>query len=151
MLLPTTLKGESIPSPTPLQSTPLSFLEVASCMLPNEWIELKISSCRGYFRAFQIEVDNLGMKNFQVGTVVKKLQLFQVGRIFKNPNFFSKKSSDRGEGMDSPFKGSPGAGASRIRICRPSSRIYSHSPLVLGFLFLERVANVCFSILHGGW
>ena len=30
---------------------------------------------------FQLELDTLGTKNFEIGTVVKKLQLFEVGRI----------------------------------------------------------------------
>ena len=76
------LKGEAIPFPTPLQHwwANLDFsLKVASGLLPNGWIELKISGCRGHFRAFQIKLDNLGTKNFQFGSVIKKLQLFEVG------------------------------------------------------------------------
>ena len=76
------------------------FLKVASGLLPNGWIELKISGCRGHFRAFQIELDNLGTKNFQFGSVIKKLQLFEVGRIFKSPVFFlpKKPRSEEGNG-----------------------------------------------------
>ena len=40
---------------------------------------LKISGCRGHFHTFQIELDNLGTKNYQFGPVIKKLQLFEVG------------------------------------------------------------------------
>ena len=32
---------------------------------------------------FQLELDTLGTKNFEIGTVVKKLQMFEVGRILK--------------------------------------------------------------------
>ena len=48
--------------------------------------------------------DNLGTKNFHIGSVVKKLQLFAVGRNFWNPIFFHEKNSDVGKGMDQPFK-----------------------------------------------
>ena len=32
---------------------------------------------------FQLELDTLGTKNFEIGTVVKKLQMFEVGQILK--------------------------------------------------------------------
>ena len=54
---------------------------VASHLVPDGWVEIKISDCRCHFRTFQLELDNLGTKNFEIGSVVKKLQLFEVGRI----------------------------------------------------------------------
>ena len=35
---------------------------------------------------FQLELDTLGTKNFEIATVVKKLQMFEVGRILKIRN-----------------------------------------------------------------
>ena len=59
------------------------FLKSASRLLPDGWVELKISGCRYHFRTFQLELDTLGTKNFEIATVVKKLQMFEVGRILK--------------------------------------------------------------------
>ena len=59
------------------------FLKFASRLLPDGWVELKISGCRYHFRTFQLELDTLGTKNFEIGTVVKKLQMFEVGWILK--------------------------------------------------------------------
>ena len=59
------------------------FRKFASRLLPDGWVELKISGCRYHFRTFQLELDTLGTKNFEIGTVVKKLQMFEVGRILK--------------------------------------------------------------------
>ena len=42
-----------------------------------------VGTCRCHFRAFQLELDTLGTKNFEIATVVKKLQMFEVGRISK--------------------------------------------------------------------
>ena len=56
------------------------FLKFTSRLLPDGWVELKISGCRCHFRAFQLELDNLGTKQFEIGSVVKKLQLFEVGQ-----------------------------------------------------------------------
>ena len=60
------------------------FLKYTLRLLPDGSVELKISGCRYHFRAFQLELDTLGTKNFGIGPVVKKLQLFEVGRILEN-------------------------------------------------------------------
>ena len=60
------------------------FLKSASRLLPDGWVELKSSGCRGHFRTFQLELDILDTKNFGIGSVVKKLQLLEVGRISEN-------------------------------------------------------------------
>ena len=44
------------------------------------YVECKISTYRCHFRAFQLELDNPDTKNFQIGSVVKKLQPFEVGQ-----------------------------------------------------------------------
>ena len=50
---------------------------------------------------FLPELDNLGTKNFQIGSVVKKLQLFEIGRIFLSPVFFVCKKKGSGDGNGS--------------------------------------------------
>ena len=60
------------------------FLKSASRLLPDGWVELKSAGCRGHFRTFQFELDILDTKNFGIGSVVKKLQLLEVGRISEN-------------------------------------------------------------------
>ena len=60
------------------------FLKSASRLLPDGWVGLNISGCRRHFRAFQLELDILGTKNFGVGSVVTKLQPLEIGRIFEN-------------------------------------------------------------------
>ena len=57
------------------------FTFYASSILPDGWVELKISTCRCHFRAFQVELDILGIVNFVIGSVVEKLQAFEVGWI----------------------------------------------------------------------
>ena len=57
------------------------FLKCTSRLLSDRCVELKISGCRCHFRVFQIELDTLGTKNFGIGSVVEKLQLFEVGWI----------------------------------------------------------------------
>ena len=59
------------------------FLKSASRLLPDGWVGLKISGCKYHFRAFQVELNILGTKNFEIGSVVKKLQSFEVGRILE--------------------------------------------------------------------
>ena len=56
--------------------------------MKNVVVKLEISGCKGHFRVFQIELDNLGAKNFQIGSVDKKLQLFGVGHYL---DIFSQK------------------------------------------------------------
>ena len=72
-------------------------------MLPKGSIELEISGCRYHFRSFQLKLHNLGTKNFLIGSVGKKLQLFELGRIFKNSIFFHEKKLNAGTGMVQPF------------------------------------------------
>ena len=50
-----------------------------SRLLPGVGVERKISGCRCHFRTFQLELDNLGTKNFGIGSVVEKLQPFEFG------------------------------------------------------------------------
>ena len=59
------------------------FVKFASRLLPDGWVKLKTSGCRCHFRAFQLELDTLDTKNFGIGSVVTKLQLFKVGRFWK--------------------------------------------------------------------
>ena len=82
------------------------FLKFASRLVPDGWVELKISGCRCHFRTFQLELDILGTKNFEIGSVVKKLQLFEVGRIFKSLVFFYKKSKNTNFSLQQNFYGS---------------------------------------------
>ena len=58
------------------------FLKYTLRLLPDGSVELKISGCRYHFRAFQLELDTLGTKNFEIGSVVTKLQLFEVCYIY---------------------------------------------------------------------
>ena len=62
------------------------FLKSASRLLPNGWVELKISGYRCNFRAFQLELDNLGTVPRALklrSSVVKKLWSFVVGWFLK--------------------------------------------------------------------
>ena len=61
------------------------FLKSASRLLPGGWVEFTSFHNRCHFRAFQLELDTLGTKNFGIGPVVKKLRLFEVGQILENP------------------------------------------------------------------
>ena len=65
-----------------------NFTLYPSSILPDGWVELKISTCRCYFRAFQVELDILGIMNFVIGSVVEKLQAFEVGWISISLFFF---------------------------------------------------------------
>ena len=60
------------------------FLKSASRLLPDGWVGPTSFDNRCHFRAFQLELDTLGTKNFGISPVVKKLQLFEVGRILEN-------------------------------------------------------------------
>ena len=57
------------------------FLKFTSRLLPDRWVEHKISGSKCHFRAFQLELDILSIKNFEIGSVVKKLQQFEDGLI----------------------------------------------------------------------
>ena len=73
-----------------------------SHLVPDGWVEIKISGCRCHFRAFQLELDILGTKNIEIGSVGTKLQLFKVGNILeksKNPRLCLKKSIENYEKM----------------------------------------------------
>ena len=60
------------------------FLKFASRLVPDGWVELKISGCRYYFWTFQLELDTLSTKNIEIGSVGTKLQLFEVGWFLEN-------------------------------------------------------------------
>ena len=62
------------------------FLKLTSRLIPGGWVERKISGCRYHFRTFQLELDNLGTKNFEIGSVVKKLQPFEVDEMLAKYN-----------------------------------------------------------------
>ena len=64
----------------PCPGQPGFSLKVASGLVPDRWVERKSSSYRCHFRSFQLELDNLGTKNFEIGSVVKKLQPFEVDK-----------------------------------------------------------------------
>ena len=61
----------------------LIFQNCDSHLLPGEGVERKISGYRCHFFTFQLELDNLGTKNFEISSVVKKIpvRLFEVGEI----------------------------------------------------------------------
>ena len=72
-----------------------SFVKSASRLLPDGWVGLKSSGYRCHFRAFQLKLFILDTRNFGNGSVVQKLQLFEVARI---SDFFGrpeKKSTTR--------------------------------------------------------
>ena len=46
------------------------FSEITSRLLHDWRIELKISGYTSHFRAFQLELDNLGTKNFEIDSEV---------------------------------------------------------------------------------
>ena len=60
------------------------FLKSASRLVPDGWVGPQKSSGRCHFWAFQLELDILGTKNFGIGSVVTKLQPFELGRILVN-------------------------------------------------------------------
>ena len=64
------------------------FLKSASRLLPDRWVEVKISDCRCHFRAFQLELNTLDTKKFEIGSVGTKLQLFEVGWFLENLRMF---------------------------------------------------------------
>ena len=67
------------------------FVKVATRLVPEGWVEHKISGYRCHFRAFQFELDNLGTKNFEIGSVIKKLQPFEVDEILVKSEKFKQK------------------------------------------------------------
>ena len=77
------------------------FLKSASRLLPDGWVELKMFGCRWYFRAFQPGLDIRSTKNFEIGSVVTKLQPSGLGRILENPAILrcSDLSESYGGGM----------------------------------------------------
>ena len=58
-----------------------SFVKSVSRLLPDGWVGLKSSGYRCHFRAFQLKLFILDTRNFGNGSVVQKLQLFEVARI----------------------------------------------------------------------
>ena len=62
-------------------------MKSASRLLPDGWVGLKSSGYRCHFRAFQLKLFILDTRNFGNGSVVQKLQLFEVARISE---FFSR-------------------------------------------------------------
>ena len=58
-----------------------SFLKSASRLLPDGWVGLKSSGYRCHFRAFQLKLFILDTRNVGNGSIVQKLQLFEVARI----------------------------------------------------------------------
>ena len=67
-------------------------MKSASRLLPDGWVGLKSSGYRCHFRAFQLELDIISTKNFENGSVVQKLQLFEVARISE---FFGRPEKKR--------------------------------------------------------
>ena len=55
------------------------FLKFASRLVPEVWVELKISDCRYYFWTFQFKLNILSTKNIEIGLVGTKSELFEVG------------------------------------------------------------------------
>ena len=50
------------------------FLKYILRLLSDGSVEFKIYGCRYHFRLFQVELDTLGTKHFEIGSVVTKLQ-----------------------------------------------------------------------------
>ena len=78
------------------------FLKTASRLVPDGWVEIKISGCRCDFWSFQLELDILRTKNIEIGSVDTKLQLFKVGRFFEksgNPKAVSEKINGKSRKM----------------------------------------------------
>ena len=69
-----------------------SFVKSASRLLPDGWVGLKSSGYRCHFRAFQLKLFILDTRNFGNGSVVQKLQLFEVARISE---FFGRPKKKR--------------------------------------------------------
>ena len=69
-----------------------SFVKSASRLLPDGWVGLKSSGYRCHFRAFQLKLFILDTRNFGNGSVVQKLQLFEVARISE---FFGRPEKKR--------------------------------------------------------
>ena len=57
------------------------FLKFASRLVPDGWVELKMSDGRCYFWTFQLELDILDTKNIEIGSVGTKLQLFETWAV----------------------------------------------------------------------
>ena len=55
-----------------------NFLKSASGLVPDGWVGLNSFGYRCHFRAFQLELDTLDTQNIGNGSVVAKLQLFEV-------------------------------------------------------------------------
>ena len=56
-------------------------LKVASGLVPDRWVERKSSGYRCHFRAFQLELDNLGTKDFEIGSVSKSYSRLKLAKI----------------------------------------------------------------------
>ena len=60
------------------------FPKSASRLVPDGWVEIKISGCRCHFRTIQLELDILDTKNIGNGPVVKELQPLKDGNKIEN-------------------------------------------------------------------
>ena len=70
-----------------------TFPKTMKRLVPDGWVGLKSSGYRCHFRAFQLKLFILDTRNFGNGSVVQKLQLFEVARIsefFSQPEFKSR-------------------------------------------------------------
>ena len=56
-------------------------------LAPVHLSEIDAHNCRCQFRAFQRELQILGTKKFEIGSVVEKLQPFEISRFSKNAQF----------------------------------------------------------------
>ena len=59
----------------PLQLTRLIFQKITRRLTDYGVSKIKMTNCGCHFRGFQLELDTLDTKNFEIGSVVTKLQL----------------------------------------------------------------------------
>ena len=53
-------------------------------LAPENLSEIEVHNCRCHFRGFQLELHIVDTKNFEIGSVVEKLQRFEKSRNVKN-------------------------------------------------------------------
>ena len=72
----------------------MTFQKTTKRLAHENLSEIEVHNCRCHFRAFQPELDIVDTKNFEIGSVVKKLQPFEVGQNRPKIKLFSKESTN---------------------------------------------------------
>ena len=54
-----------------------TFQKIKKRLAPENLSEIEVHNCRCHFRGFQLELHIVDTKNFEIGSVVAKLQLFE--------------------------------------------------------------------------